>query len=152
MAASGIEKSTLEGAVKKKAGGKIHLDNFEGFLKRISKANPAGQYDRAEIDAIPCYVGWIFSRILANGDISPCCRGVNMPMGNILEQSFRSIWESVKYRDFRCRAKYLKKSAPFFTMIGCYEFCDNLMHNRQVHKRISGLKTGQRRHLEKLSR
>ena len=121
------------------ANKRIKLDYFDGFLRRLSYGNiQEGKYDNGAVNRIPCYVGWIFSRILADGKVSPCCRGVNLSMGNINEQNFKEIWQSEKYNEFRCRAKYSSKSAPYFDKIGCEKMCDNLMHNEAMHNIIKG--------------
>ena len=123
----------------------IQLEFFKGFLRRLSKPIEhfkKGEYDKVDINKIPCYVGWIFSRILADGKVSPCCRGVNLPMGNISEQSFKEIWHSERYNEFRYRAKYSSKSAPYFDKIGCEKICDNFMHNEAMHKIIKGYSNG----------
>lgn len=118
----------------------IQLQFFNGFLRRISKSQEdfeKGEYDKCDIEQIPCYAGWIFARILADGNIAPCCRGIKKIMGNINEESFKKIWFSDKYNEFRVKAKYLSKSNDYFKDIGCIKECDNLMHNEQIHKKIN---------------
>jgi len=117
----------------------IQLEFFDGFLRRLSKSRKdfeKGEYDKHDIDKIPCYVGWIFSRVLADGSVVPCCKTVTKKMGNINQAPFRDIWNSSVYSEFRARAKYLTKSVDYFKSIGCEKECDNLMHNEDMHKRI----------------
>ena len=135
-------KSLLNKAeeLKKRSGdGDICLQYFDGFMRRLSNA-PAdfskGEYDRSFIDKIPCYIGWLFSRVLADGTIVPCCRGGKKAMGNINQASFKDIWFSPEYDEFRSKAKFLSKDAGFFRDIGCVKECDNLMHNEDMHNRI----------------
>ena len=113
---------------------RITLDNFSGFETRLAQ-EPAryGNYDQNAVDSIPCYIGWIFCRIMADGHVAPCCRGVDIPMGNINESSFAEIWYSTKYDFFRRKAKNSKKSDLYFRKVGCQKTCDNLMHNLEVH-------------------
>jgi MoaA/NifB/PqqE/SkfB family radical SAM enzyme len=120
---------------------RIELENWEGFRRRVrsSREQQKGEYDKGVIDAIPCYVGWIFCRILANGDVVPCCRGSNFPLGNINTDGFRKTWTGERYTEFREKAKTLSKNDPYFRPIGCHMTCDNLMHNQVVHERLSGL-------------
>jgi len=126
------------------------LDNFEGFMRRLKSSNATtGLYDAGAVDKIPCYIGWIFIRVLPNGDISPCCRGVDKPMGNLFENSFEEIWHSSTYEEFRDKALNLPKSDPYFAPIGCYKCCDNLMHNEEFHRRIKRLREDE---LENLKR
>ncbi|MBU0759262.1 MAG: radical SAM protein [Candidatus Omnitrophica bacterium] len=118
---------------------RIELEFFNGFLRRVSKTDEdfkKGEYDKNDIDRIPCYVGWIFTRILADGSVVPCCRGVKKVMGNINEKSFKDIWYSEIYDEFRGKAKYLHKDDGYFRGIGCVKECDNLMHNEAMHGRV----------------
>ncbi|MBL7069184.1 MAG: radical SAM protein [Candidatus Omnitrophica bacterium] len=127
---------------KRSMNNNIELEFFDGFLRRLSsvkESSKTGEYDRQAIDKIPCYAGWIFSRVLANGDVAPCCRGVRKAMGNIREKSFKDIWISSRYDEFRAKAKFLSKRDDFFKEIGCVKECDNLMHNEQMHKIICRL-------------
>jgi MoaA/NifB/PqqE/SkfB family radical SAM enzyme len=117
----------------------LQLEYFEGFLRRLSMPQgdfQKGEFDKSDINKIPCYVGWIFSRILADGGVAPCCRGVKKIMGNINEKSFKDIWFSDQYNDFRSRAKYSSKEVSYFREIGCIKECDNLMHNEEMNNRI----------------
>ena len=117
----------------------VYLESFEGFLRRLSMSQDdfkKGEYDKAIINKIPCYAGWIFSRILADGSVAPCCRGVKKIMGNINEKSFKDIWYSSEYNEFRAKAKYLPKENSYFKDIGCTKECDNLMHNERIHKEL----------------
>ena len=124
------------------------LDNFHGFLRRIKSIGAtSGNYDKIAVDKIPCYIGWIFCRILPNGDVAPCCRGVDIPMGNIADKGFIEVWNSEKYRKFRNMALTEKKSHHYFKKIACHRTCDNLMHNEQVHKRLSALNEEEKRQL-----
>ncbi len=133
-----LKKEAL--VVKEKAAKDgIELEFFEGFMSRLEqdrKDFQKGEYDKSLVDQIPCYVGWIFARILADGSVTPCCRGVKKIMGNINKESFKSIWFSEKYNEFRAKAKYLSKKDSYFKEIGCIKECDNLMHNQQMHSRI----------------
>ena len=126
------------------------LDNFDGFLARLTGGRTAtGDYDRQAVDEIPCYIGWHFIRVLPNGDVAPCCRGVDKPMGNLLERRFSEIWRSPAYDDFRAKALTLPKSDPYFAPIACYKCCDNLMHNRELHRRLARLSPEEKERLRR---
>ncbi|HNW38903.1 MAG TPA: radical SAM protein [Candidatus Omnitrophota bacterium] len=117
---------------------KIKLDYFDGFISRLKEDRSAGgNYDCQRVDKIPCYAGWIFTRVLADGSIAPCCRAVNKNMGNLNQTDFKNIWRSPQYTEFRSKAKYLSKTDPYFMEIGCLKMCDNLMHNEEVHRRLN---------------
>ncbi len=123
-------------------GNKIKLDFFDGFITRLESGSiTAGRYDEQAINKIPCYAGWIFSRVLADGTICPCCRGVNKPMGSIYKDNFKDIWFSAKYNEFRVKAKYLPKDNEYFSDIGCLKMCDNFMHNQQKHSELENIKS-----------
>ncbi len=136
-------------------GRSIALPDFDGFIHRIEKLNTAsGAYDEDRIEEAPCYVGWLFARIMTTGDVVPCCKGHRMVLGNVYKDSFRKIWNSRKYRDFRYRAKNLKKSHPYFSVIGnaasnktgCYN-CDNLWQNEPMHRLIMSLPLSKKKFL-----
>ena len=116
------------------------LENYDGVIRRLGEDSAAdGHYDGAAVEGIPCYIGWMFIRVLPNGDISPCCRGVDKPLGNLFRNSFSEIWNSPEYEEFRHFALTESKSHPYFAPIRCHTTCDNLMHNETMHGRIHAL-------------
>jgi MoaA/NifB/PqqE/SkfB family radical SAM enzyme len=134
---------------------RLELENWDGLRRRVrairEPAGARGEYDAGVIDTIPCYVGWIFCRILADGAVVPCCRGSNMPLGNINTDGFLATWLGERYTEFRHKAKTLSKRDPFFAPIGCHMTCDNLMHNEMVHARLNELTPEARTRLEKIA-
>lgn len=112
---------------------RIVLDNFSGFKTRLQQETARyGEYDHFAVDSIPCYIGWIFCRIMADGRVAPCCRGVHLPMGSIYERPFAEIWHSKTYDNFRLKAKNCAKSDPYFKNMDCRKTCDNHMHNLEM--------------------
>lgn len=129
-------------------GSSVTLPDFEGFIARIGRLDIAsGAYDENIVDEFPCYVGWLFARIMATGNVVPCCKGHRMHMGNIYRNSFKEIWFSDIYNEFRHNGINLPKSHPYFLKIGndavsktgCYN-CDNLWQNIPMHKKIAFFK------------
>ncbi len=119
--------------------GRIAIDNEDGFLRRLRENDPArGHYDRLAVDEVPCLVGWFFARVMANGEVVPCCRAVMRPMGNLHTASFAQIWRSAPYAEFRRHADESKAHGPYFKDIGCVTSCDNLMHNIEWHRLVEG--------------
>mgnify|MGYP001598440617 CR=1 FL=1 len=117
---------------------RIKLEYFDGFISRLrARGALEGNYDRERVNEIPCYAGWIFSRVLADGTVCPCCRGVKKPMGNINARHFKDIWSNYAYHEFRDKAYHLSKDDSYFSKIGCLKMCDNLMHNEEFHNRAS---------------
>jgi radical SAM superfamily enzyme YgiQ (UPF0313 family) len=130
-----------------KDGRSIVLMDFEGTIQRLeSNVATIGIYDEHIVNKIPCYVGWLFARVLANGDVIPCCKAHRLPLGNLYKNSFKEIWHSEKYNEFRYKAKYLKKADPYFLnmgnegskVTGCYN-CDNLFQNIPMHEKVISL-------------
>lgn len=116
---------------------RIFLDNFEGFQDRISDHEARdGKYDKKRVETIPCTIGWLFCRVMADGQVAPCCRGVNIPMGNLHNRSFKEIWFSEKYNNFRKMAKNIDQHRSFFEKVGCEKMCDNHMHNLNMHRKL----------------
>ncbi|MDP8225730.1 MAG: carbamoyltransferase N-terminal domain-containing protein [Candidatus Lernaella stagnicola] len=131
-------------------GRRFRLDNWDGLTQRLEAAGAArGDYDKEAVEAIPCYVGWMFLRILPTGIVAPCCRGTQKPMGDLNEQSFAEIWDGPAMREFRRYALRERKSHPYFAPIGCHRTCDNLMHNREMHRRLKQLTAEEREHLRR---
>lgn len=115
----------------------LNLLGFGSFYRRISSASlESAKYDINIVDTLPCYVGWTYTRILVNGDVIPCCKAVKKPLGNIYKESFKNIWTSEIYDEFRYNAKALKKSDPYFKEIECYKSCDNVGMNIDTHKEL----------------
>jgi MoaA/NifB/PqqE/SkfB family radical SAM enzyme len=118
--------------------GRVVVDNADGFLRRLhDNDSSGGRYDRHSVEEVPCLVGWGFARVMANGDVVPCCRAVHKPMGNLLEETFRSVWVSNRWKSFRQHADE-PKSSSYFSDIGCDLSCDNLMHNREWQSQLDG--------------
>ena len=119
----------------------LHFSSLEGFYERISnKLATRGIYDSRIVSEIPCYVGWVFTRIMANGDIIPCLKAHRMPLGNVYKDRFAKIWTSKEYNYFRYMAINYTKKNPFFKVIGnskngCFSSCDNRLDNINVNKR-----------------
>jgi MoaA/NifB/PqqE/SkfB family radical SAM enzyme len=131
-------------------GRRFRLDNWDGLMQRLeARGASRGDYDLAAVEAIPCYVGWLFVRVLPTGEVAPCCRGVGKPLGDLRTQSFTEIWHSAPYREFRRMALRESKRHPYFAPIACHRTCDNLMHNREFHARLEKLTAAERDHLRR---
>jgi MoaA/NifB/PqqE/SkfB family radical SAM enzyme len=129
-------------------GRSIVLADFDEFIRRIKELNTkSGVYDEAIVEEIPCYVGWLFARIMATGNVVPCCKGHRMHMGNIYKNRFKEIWFSDTYNEFRNNGLNLAKEHPYFAKIGndassktgCYN-CDNLWQNIPMRNKLALLK------------
>jgi MoaA/NifB/PqqE/SkfB family radical SAM enzyme len=127
---------------------KIKLFGFEEFMRRISNFDAkTAEYDSNIIGLIPCYAGWTFARILADGNVNSCLKSHRCPVGNIFNENFRTIWNGQLQRSFRKKTLQFDKNDHFFSLIGndqdsrmgCYKSCDNLGHNRYMHGKIASL-------------
>jgi hypothetical protein len=115
------------------------------------------EYDSDFIDKLPCYVGWTYARILADGNVNSCLKSHRFPVGNLYEQSFTEIWNGARQREFRQHALAPSKAAdPFFRLIGndpkcqvgCYKSCDNLGENIPFHETMQRLAPWERMMLD----
>lgn len=117
--------------------GQENLLGFGEFIEKLRNSRAAeGIFHSDVIDTIPCYMGWYECRILANGDVVPCCKADRIPLGNILSHSLRDIWFSSRYEEFRRNALTLPKTDPYFGKIRCGKVCDDWWLNKQVHRRV----------------
>ncbi|MEZ5977439.1 MAG: SPASM domain-containing protein [Planctomycetota bacterium] len=96
-------------------GVETNLDSFE-------ETPPLYMQEALGGDAVvPCYVGWYFTVVLGNGEVSPCCQ-CSKAVGKVDgEKSFADVWRSDAYKRFRTAAKNLP--APSDELEGCP--CDN---------------------------
>ena len=124
----------------------FRLEGIDQFTRRLSNPESTrGIYDGEITNEVPCYAGWMFARIMADGNVCPCCRGVNVPTGNVYRDHFAAIWNGPKQKAFRRLALTGDKlSSPYFQNIGCQKSCDNLWQNLWMHERISKLTPDQR--------
>lgn len=123
---------------------KTYITQYENFLKRIaSPIASEGKYESGTITKQPCYAGWAFARINANGDVNPCLKAVRISIGNIYERSFREIWNSYEEQLFRKKSFDLNFNDPYFQRIGndpsysfgCLKSCDNIQINIDLHNK-----------------
>jgi len=139
---------------------KLRLLGFDQFIRRISNTDSvSAQYDSDVIGKIPCYAGWAFVRILADGNVNSCLKSHRFPVGNILNQDFRKIWNGSLQRYFRDKIKSFDKNDSFFSLIGndpnsrmgCYKSCDNIGHNMNMHKRFLSISYPEKIFLKKIA-
>jgi len=123
------------------------LYQFHHFLRRINVAKDVedAKYDRNIIDSLPCYNGWLFARIIPNGEVHSCLKAHRIPTGSLHANRFSEIWNSRRQVYFRKKTLVEKKCDPFFKMIGndayteeagCYKSCDDIGRNTWMHNKI----------------
>lgn len=127
---------------------KIRVLNMEHFMRRLSDDGADhAQYDSGFLGKTSCYVGWVFSRIMPDGDVNFCLKAHRIPVGNLYKDSFHEIWNSAKQKEYRGKTLRFDKNDGFFQLIGndeqckmgCYKSCDDLGRNHQVQKQLMAL-------------
>ncbi len=118
---------------------------YGGFARRIQGDVEQGKYEKNFINTMPCYIGWIYSRVTTDGNVIPCCKGYGKPLGNLGEnQGFKNVWNSPNMQNFRQKAVAEEKDDPYFAPINCMKSCDNLGMNLQMHTKVMSLSPEQR--------
>lgn len=139
----------------------VLVGNLEHFMRRLSDTGAEqAQYDSGFLADAPCYVGWVFSRIMSDGDVNFCLKAHRVPVGNLYRNSFQEIWNSHRQREFRQKASGLNKDDAFFNLIGndenckmgCYKSCDDIGRNMLVKERIQAMPDFQKNILKVVSR
>jgi MoaA/NifB/PqqE/SkfB family radical SAM enzyme len=83
---------------------------------------------------IPCYIGWYFALITAEGSVSPCCQCMQQ-MGNLKHQCFREVWYSQRYSAFREKMKRLSERKDDPPNCSCDE-CSFDKINTSIYNRL----------------
>lgn len=127
---------------------KINITQKDSFLKRMNSSRAlSGRYESEGVINQPCYVGWAFVRVKADGNVNPCLKAHRISIGNINEKSFAEIWNSPQERLFREKAFIHDPSDPYFNLIGndpniefgCLRSCDNIQINKEMHSKYAKL-------------
>jgi len=143
-----IQQHRLEEFNKQHGGRVTFIEQYNSFINRLSAEGAVkGEYEVNTLVNWPCYVGWSFLRILANGNVIPCLKAHRISVGNIYEQSIRNIWNSPEQQLFRKESFKLDRNSPYFRMIGnnpdaqfgCLNSCDNIQINIDMHKKYGGI-------------
>ena len=136
-----LEKETLHLALEKEQYRHI-MQTLIRIKKKIKK--PLIHYEELRIirdryldmprtyKIIRCYIGWFFSRVLANGDVVSCC-SENRVLGNINKNNFKEIWYSQNYNSFRQESCLLGKEIETVSGCNCLQ-CGNILHNVKLNK------------------
>jgi MoaA/NifB/PqqE/SkfB family radical SAM enzyme len=113
-------------------------------LQALASGRPA---DVELVHAMPCFAGWTYSRVMADGRVIPCLKAHRIPSGNIHDTSFTEIWEGSRQAEFRDATRVARKEGPLFASIGndesaacgCERGCDNLEENRRTAERLRSM-------------
>lgn len=80
----------------------------------------------------PCFAGWLFPFILANGDVTYCCISREV-LGNLHENSFEEIWFAPsrrKLNDMALRIHRTQRPVPKSRCFGC----ERMLQNQKVYR------------------
>jgi len=106
--------------------------NVSSYIRQSQYAPDALHPSENYIRKYPCYAGWTFCVIYADGTVSPCCSSF-IKLGNVNEQSFRKIWNGEKYGKFRNSALSLPKLTG--NVPGCLcDRCGYINTNAEFHE------------------
>ncbi|VAX19930.1 hypothetical protein MNBD_NITROSPINAE01-632 [hydrothermal vent metagenome] len=83
----------------------------------------------------PCYAGWTYAMILENGDVRPCCY-CGVSLGNINSSSFKDIWFSAGYNNFRRKLIALPKTAMAPQGCHCFNNCGSVVDTIKTMERV----------------
>lgn len=126
----------------------LQFSQFEVFKGRVQNLlKGEHDFERGIVNRTPCYIGWLFSRILPDGNVNGCLKAHRIPIGNLYATSFRELWNSKRQRDFRRRTFAQNSDDPLFTFIGndpdaangCLRSCDDIGRNTCLHERMQKL-------------
>ena len=126
------------------------------FLRRVGGAVDAAPFDASILEQVPCAVGWTYARVRVDGTLIPCCKGVELPMGNVFEVGLREVWLGDPMERFRKKSRRWSEEGGYFAAVGCRQGCDNLGMNLHflrdleddaatLEARVSALRCGSER-------
>ena len=118
------------GALARDNGISTNIDSFYGLLKiRASGVIPS-----------PCFAGWMYPFVLANGDVTYCCISRQV-LGNLAEQSFASIWLDPARRalnDAAIKMHQTQRPLPNSRCLGCEQALASIRIYRYLWPRWGG--------------
>jgi MoaA/NifB/PqqE/SkfB family radical SAM enzyme len=131
----------------------------DAALIRLAAVAGGRSGDSDLVHRLPCFAGWDYARVMADGRVIPCLKAHRLPSGDIHEECFAAIWGGARQRTFRSHARSLGKDAPFFDAIGngvgsgcgCERGCDNLADNQASWSRYRSLTRPERAALRGLA-
>lgn len=115
--------------------------NIKQFRDQILPGLTSGDYTSGVYSQIPCYIGWIYARILCDGSLVPCCGCYNYRIDNLHNHKFKEIWHSKGYKVFRKKTINILKDASITKQCACYS-CAHSGMNIGIYRRLHFLKRG----------
>lgn len=82
----------------------------------------------------PCFAGWLYPFVLANGDVTFCCVSREV-LGNLSERDFASIWYDKSRRKFNQAAINIHKTQIPLAKSRCLG-CELTLANLKIYRRL----------------
>ena len=114
--------------------------SIDFYEKYIMAGLTTGDYTSGYYSRVPCYVGWVSSRILSDGSVIPCCGCYDVILGNIRNSSFAKIWNSKEYREFRKKSINIWKNQNLAQECKCSS-CIDFEFNLRIYQKLHPIKT-----------
>jgi hypothetical protein len=115
---------------------KARIDtNIRDLLNEFSYFTGGFTKSKSVQSQTPRYVGWIFSYILEDGVVVPCCENYVSPLGDLSlkEYSFEEIWHLERYQAFRKMGINIPKERRPVRGCDCFN-CNFTKNNRTIHR------------------
>lgn len=114
-------------ATAREHGIATNIDSFSDLLAlRESSSIPA-----------PCFAGWLYPFVLANGDVTYCCVSREV-VGNLNESSFEDIWYADRRRQLNKMALKIHKTQRPLPKSRCVG-CEQMLANVKIYRRLRPL-------------
>ncbi len=113
--------------------------DIKQFRNNILSGFTNGDYTSKIYTQLPCYIGWLYSRILCDGSVVPCCGCWSYRIDNLHNYSFKEIWHSKKYSAFRKKSIGIAKDASITKECACHS-CAHSGMNMGIYRRLHFLK------------
>lgn len=114
------------------------VDNIKFQLEHYD--NDTGAWSKDIFLQEGCTIGWYFCLIPALYDVSMCCH--LRTVGYLTKQSFKELWNSREYRQYRIMAKFLKDNMDFTFPNGVKlydEHCDHCDNHQTLMTTMKNL-------------
>ena len=92
---------------------------------------------------VPCSYGWLATMVESDGLVYTCCRN-NLPIGNLKQEDFTSIWFGKAYREFRAQASRIPSRGTPVPGCDCFR-CVHHAANLEAYRILHPLKSRSRR-------
>lgn len=82
----------------------------------------------------PCFAGWLYPFVLANGDVTYCCVSREV-LGNLEEKSFKEIWFAPDRKQLNNAAIKMHKTQTAIPRSRCFG-CEQMVANIRIYGRL----------------